>query len=102
MCHKPFVRVINAPSNGDIVSSETEARKGAINVDKISEALEQAIMNAKEHLSGLVHHSDHESQYTNITYNDKLAHWEINPSTGSVGDSYDNALAEAINDLYKS
>lgn len=66
------------------------------------EALEQAIMNAKEHLSGLVHHSDHGSQYTSITYNDKLAHWGIKPSTGTVGDSYDNALAEAVNGLYKA
>ncbi|MBS6618959.1 MAG: IS3 family transposase [Varibaculum cambriense] len=66
------------------------------------EALEQAIMNAKERLSGLIHHSDHGSQYTSITYNDKLAHWGIKPSTGSVGDSYDNALAEAVNGLYKS
>ena len=66
------------------------------------EALEQAIKNAKEDLSGLVHHSDHGSQYTSITYNDKLAHWGIKPSTGTVGDSYDNALAEAVNGLYKT
>ena len=58
-------------------------------------------MNAKEYLSGLVHHSDHGSQYTSITYNEKLAHWGIKPSTGSVGDSYDNALAETVNSLYK-
>ena len=66
------------------------------------EALEQAIMNAKEHLSGLVHHSDHGSQYTSIAYNEKLADYGIKPSTGRVGDSYDNALAEAVNGLYKS
>lgn len=66
------------------------------------EALEQAIMNAKEHLSGLVHHSDHGSQYTSIAYNEKLADYGIKPSTGTVGDSYDNALAEAVNGLYKA
>lgn len=66
------------------------------------EALEQAIMNAEEHLSGLVHHSDHGSQYTSIAYNEKLADWGIKPSTGTVGDSYDNALAESVNGLYKA
>ena len=66
------------------------------------EALEQAIMNAKERLSGLIHHSDHGSQYTSITYNEKLADYGIKPSTGTVGDSYDNALAETVNGLYKA
>lgn len=50
----------------------------------------------------LTHHCDHGSQYTSIAYNEKLAHWGIKPSTGSVGDSYDNALAEAVNGLYKT
>lgn len=48
------------------------------------EALEQRVMNAKEHLSGLVHHSDHGSQYTSIAYNEKLADYGIKPSTGRV------------------
>lgn len=66
------------------------------------EALEQAIMGAKEGLDGLVHHADHGSQYTSIAYSDKLADYGIKSSTGSVGDSYDNALAETVNGLYKS
>lgn len=66
------------------------------------EALEQAIMGAKEGLDGLVHHADDDSQYTSIDYSDKLADWGIKSSTGSVGDSYDNALAESVNGLYKS
>ncbi|MEW6955434.1 IS3 family transposase [Trueperella pyogenes] len=66
------------------------------------EALEQAIMGAKEGLDGLVHHADHGSQYTSIAYSDKLANYAIKSSTGSVGDSYDNALAESVNGLYKS
>lgn len=51
---------------------------------------------------GLTHHCDHGSQYTSIAYNEKLADYGIKPSTGTVGDSYDNALAEAVNALYKA
>ncbi|ADI67085.1 integrase core domain protein [Mobiluncus curtisii ATCC 43063] len=65
------------------------------------EALEQAIMNAKGS-AGLVHHSDHGSQYTSIKYSEKLADYGIKSSTGTVGDSYDNALAETVNGLYKT
>lgn len=66
------------------------------------EALEQAIQGAKNTLVDLTHHSDHGSQYTSIAYNEKLADYGIKPSTGTVGDSYDNALAETVNGLYKS
>ena len=66
------------------------------------EALEQAIQAAKQTLVNLTHHLDHGSQYTSIAYNEKLAYYGIKPSTGRVGDSYDNALAEAVNGLYKS
>ena len=67
-----------------------------------SQALEQAIQGAKETLVNLTHHCDHGSQYTSIAYNEKLADYGIKPSTGTVGDSYDNALAEAVNGLYKA
>jgi transposase InsO family protein len=66
------------------------------------EALEQAIMNAKVDLADLVHHADHGSQYTSIAYSERLADYGIKSSTGSVGDSYDNALAETVNGLYKT
>lgn len=59
-------------------------------------------MGAREDLAGLVHHADHGSQYTSIAYSEKLADYGIKPSTGSVGDSYDNALAESVNGLYKA
>jgi transposase InsO family protein len=49
-----------------------------------------------------VHHSDRGSQYLSINYTDRLAEAGIEPSVGSVGDSYDNALAETINGLYKA
>jgi len=52
--------------------------------------------------SGLVHHSDRGGQYLSIRYTERLAEAGIEPSVGSVGDSYDNALAETINGLYKT
>ena len=51
---------------------------------------------------GLVHHSDRGGQYLSIRYTERLAQAGIEPSVGSVGDSYDNALAETINGLYKT
>jgi putative transposase len=53
-------------------------------------------------LSGLVHHHDAGSQYTSITFTQRLAEAGINPSIGTSGDSFDNALAETINGLYKA
>jgi transposase InsO family protein len=50
----------------------------------------------------LVHHSDRGSQYVSIRYTERLAEAGIEPSVGSRGDSYDNALAETINGLYKA
>jgi len=50
----------------------------------------------------LVHHSDRGSQYLSIKYTERLAEAKIAPSVGSVGDSYDNALAETINGLFKA
>lgn len=51
---------------------------------------------------GMVHHSDCGSQYLSIRYSERLAEAGIEPSVGSVGDSYDNALAETINGLFKA
>ncbi len=49
-----------------------------------------------------MHHSDRGSQYVSIEYTERLAEAGVEPSVGSVGDSYDNALAETINGLYKA
>ncbi len=49
-----------------------------------------------------MHHSDRGVQYLSIKYSERLAEAGIDPSVGSVGDSYDNALAETINGLYKA
>ena len=68
----------------------------------VLDALEQAIHARKPAKgSGLVHHSD-SVQYLSIKYSGRLAEAGIDPSVGSVGDSYDNALAETINGLYKA
>ena len=69
----------------------------------VLDALEQALHDRKPiRKSGLVHHSDRGSQYVSIKYTERLAEAGIEPSVGSVGDSYDNALAETINGLYKA
>lgn len=65
------------------------------------QALNQAIATAKQ-TRDLVHHSDHGSQYVSVVYTDKLADAGIRASTGTVGDSYDNALAENVNGSYKN
>ena len=53
-------------------------------------------------IEGVVHHSDRGSQYLSIRYSERLAEAGAQPSVGSVGDSYDNALAETIIGLYKT
>jgi transposase InsO family protein len=76
----------------------------------VLDALEQALHERRPvHKSGLVHHSDRGSQYVSIKYTERLAEAGIEPSVGSVGDSYEceacllyNALAETINGLYKA
>jgi transposase InsO family protein len=69
----------------------------------VLDALEQAIHDRRPvRGSGLVHHSDRGSQYLSIKYTERLAEAGVEPSVGSVGDSYDNALAETINGLYKA
>ncbi len=64
------------------------------------QALEAASWLTQENLTGLIHHSDHGSQYLSPAYSNWLSDLGIQASTGSVGDSYDNALAETINGLY--
>ena len=65
----------------------------------VLDALEQALHERRPARGGLVHHSDRGVQYVSIKYTERLAAAGIEPSVGSVGDSYDNALAETINGL---
>ena len=67
------------------------------------DALEQAAYDRRPVKgAGLVHHSDRGSQYLSIRYTGRLGEAGIEPSVGSVDDSYDNALAETINGLFKA
>ncbi|EFS9644041.1 IS3 family transposase [Salmonella enterica] len=75
------------------VSSSMEARF-------VLDALEQALWARRP--SGTIHHSDKGSQYVSLAYTQRLQEAELLASTGSTGDSYDNALAESINGLYKA
>jgi transposase InsO family protein len=69
----------------------------------VLDALEQALHDRRPtQRAGLVHHSDRGVQYVSIRYTERLAEAGIEPSVGSVGDSYDNALAETINGLFKA
>ena len=69
----------------------------------VLDALEQALHDRRPLCGGgLVHHSDRGVQYVSIKYTERLAEAGLVPSVGSVGDSYDNALAETINGLYKA
>lgn len=69
--------------------------------DLALDALEQAIC-ARRNIDGLVHHSDRGVQYLSIRYTERLAEVGIEPSVGSIGDSYDNAMAETVIGLYKT
>lgn len=71
--------------------------------DFVLDALEQALYARKPERDGaLIHHRDRGSQYVSIRYSERLAEAGIEPSVGSKGDSYDNALAETINGLDKT
>ncbi len=75
----------------------------SMRTDFVLDALEQALYARQpQRDDALIHHSDRGSQYVSIRYTERLAEAGIEPSVGSKGDSYDNALAETINGLYKA
>jgi len=75
----------------------------SMRTDFVLDALEQALYARQPERDGhLIHHSDRGSQYVSIRYSERLAEAGIEPSVGSKGDRYDNALAETINGLYKA
>ncbi|WP_312147522.1 IS3 family transposase [Stutzerimonas kunmingensis] len=75
----------------------------SMRTDFVLDALEQALYARQpERSDALIHHSDRGSQYVSIRYSERLAEAGVEPSVGSKGDSYDNALAETINGLYKA
>ena len=73
----------------------------SLRTDLALDALEQALYSRPD-IGDLVHHSDRGGQYLSIRYTERLAEADIEPSVGSVGDSYDNALAESVIGLYKT
>jgi transposase InsO family protein len=78
-------------------------QSSSMHTEFVLDALEQALYDRQPSPDdGLVHHSDRGSQYLSIRYSERLAEAGIEPSVGSKGDSYDNALAETINGLYKA
>jgi len=74
----------------------------SLRTDLVLTALEQALWAREGPFDGLVHHSDRGVQYLSIRYTERLAAAGIATSVGSRGDSYDNALAETVNGLYKA
>jgi putative transposase len=75
---------------------------GSLKAELALDALEMALWSRRDTLSAaLVHHSDRGSQYTAIRYGQRLSEAGIERSVGRKGDSYDNALAESVNALYK-
>ncbi len=73
----------------------------SLRTDLALDALEQALW-ARPRSEGLVHHSDRGVQYPSIRYTERLSEAGIEPSVGSIGDSYDNALAESVIGLFKT
>jgi putative transposase len=73
----------------------------SMSAELVLDALEQAL-HARSDVQGVVHHSDRGSQYLSIRYSERLTEAGAEPSVGSVGDSYDNAMAETIIGLYKA
>lgn len=73
----------------------------SLRTDLALDALEQSLY-ARPNLEGLVHHNDRGVQYLSIRYTERLAEAGIEPSVGSRGDSYDNAMAESVIGLYKN
>jgi transposase InsO family protein len=78
-------------------------QSSSMHTEFVLDALEQALYARRpSEEGGLIHHSDRGCQYLSIRYSERLAEAGIEPSVGSKGDSYDNALAETINGLYKA
>jgi putative transposase len=75
---------------------------GNMRTDLPLDALEMALWQRDVHSGQLVHHSDRGTQYLSIRYTERLAEAGVSVSVGSKGDSYDNALAETVNGLYKA
>lgn len=88
---------------GTIVGWDVSATANAAMVERaLADALENRRRHGRPVAAGAIHHSDAGTQYTSITFAEHLLAAQISPSIGSVGDAYDNALAETTIGLYKT
>ena len=85
----------------DVSINPNENSAASLKTDIALDALEQALWSRSD-TEGLIHHSDRGVQYLSIRYTERLAEAGIEPSVGSKGDSYDNALAESVIGLFKT
>ena len=104
LCHRHFCeqdcRVEGLDISGNSVRAALSAACCAC-ACRVIDALEQAL-HARSPAENLIHHSDRGSQYVSIKYTERLVDAGLEPSVGSVGDSYDNALAETMIGLFKT
>jgi putative transposase len=75
---------------------------GNMRTDMVLDAMEMAAWKRATHLAGLIVHSDAGSQFTSVRFTERVDEIGARPSIGTVADSYDNALAETVNGLYKT
>jgi putative transposase len=94
--------VIDAYSRQILGWRAATTMRTALVLDALEQALWSRRRDGQSSLAGLVHHTDAGSQYTSIAFTERLAAAGIVPSVGSVGDAYDNALAETVIGLYKT
>jgi putative transposase len=94
--------VIDAYSRRILGWRAATTMKTALVLDALEQALWTRRRQGKATLAGLVHHTDAGSQYTSIAFTERLAAAGVDASVGSVGDAYDNALAESVIGLYKT
>jgi putative transposase len=94
--------VIDAYSRQILGWRAATTMRTALVLDALEQALWARRQSGRDSLAGLVHHHDAGSQYTSIAFTERLAAAGAQPSVGSVGDAYDNALAESVIGLYKT
>jgi putative transposase len=94
--------VIDAYSRRILGWRAATSMKTALVLDALEQALWTRKRDGARDLAGLIHHTDAGSQYTSIAFTERLAAAGVSASVGTVGDAYDNALAESVNGLFKT
>jgi putative transposase len=94
--------VIDAYSRRILGWRAATTMRASLVLDTLEHALWTRRREGRGNLAGLIHHHDAGSQYTSIAFTERLAAAGVQPSVGSVGDAYDNALAESVIGLFKT